>query len=96
MALRGPLGYGTGHLMREDATPCSRHIRAVGGSSAVCGFFCALPLCFLQHGSRTTIVRLQRWGVLGAVLSGCSMAAYSYLWEPCCEPQNVAAYDFKR
>ncbi|GJP51423.1 hypothetical protein CLOM_g10588 [Closterium sp. NIES-68] len=93
MALRQPLGASSGDLMREDALTCSEHIRLVTRIAAVYGAFAALPLCGMHYGPRVTRPRLMRWSLAGAaVASGCALVQ-AVLWEPACEPQNVAAYD---
>ncbi|CAM6097764.1 unnamed protein product [Calypogeia fissa] len=93
MALRQALGESTGEVMREDALPCSRITNAFAGAASVCGFLCAWPLCVIYYGPRMTRPRLFRWQLCGAVGSAAAMAVYARLWEPACEPQNIAAYD---
>eukprot|EP00249_Psilotum_nudum_P011121 c22974_g2_i2 orf=275-568(-) len=93
MALRQILGVSTGEVMRDDAMPCSRCTWVSASVAAVGGVFCSWALAAIQHGPRVTWPRIIRWQVCGAALSGASMALYIRLWEPACEPQNIAAYD---
>eukprot|EP00270_Netrium_digitus_P015290 TRINITY_DN5337_c0_g1_i1.p1 TRINITY_DN5337_c0_g1~~TRINITY_DN5337_c0_g1_i1.p1 ORF type:complete len:115 (-),score=19.54 TRINITY_DN5337_c0_g1_i1:43-387(-) len=94
MALRRAVGLSDGkHLMREDAMPCSENVKAFSGLGAVFGALVGWPLCFIHYGARITRPRILRWSGAGAAFCAASMAANSVLWEPACEPQNVAAYD---
>jgi hypothetical protein len=61
-----------------------------------CYRFWAFVLCLLiefYSGSRMQRHRLFRWQFCGAVGSAAAMVVYARLWEPACEPQNIAAYD---
>ncbi|KAH8938826.1 hypothetical protein BDL97_15G002500 [Sphagnum fallax] len=93
MALRQALGASSGELMREDAIPCGRMTRIFATVAGVGGVFLSWPLCSIHYGPRITWPRVFRWQICGAVGSAAAMATFARLWEPACEPQNIAAYD---
>jgi len=49
-------------------------------------------LCMCS-GPRITWPRVFRWQICGAIGAAAAMATFTRLWEPACEPQNIAAYD---
>ncbi|XP_073391774.1 uncharacterized protein [Physcomitrium patens] len=93
MALRRPLGASSGEVMREDAIPCERITRIFATVAGIGGVFLAWPLCHIHYGPRVTWPRVYRWQVCGAVGCAVFMGTFARLWEPACEPQNIAAYE---
>ncbi|XP_020082618.1 uncharacterized protein LOC109706231 [Ananas comosus] len=93
MALRGPLGWSEGELMRSDAKPCSRLMRQTAAIFSVGGGLAFWVLCRLHYGPRITVPRSLRWASCGAISVSSSSALLVRLFSPECEPQNIAAYD---
>ncbi|KAJ6876530.1 40S ribosomal protein [Populus alba x Populus x berolinensis] len=83
MALRRLFGFSEGRLMRSVCNPCSRLRRQTAGIFSAVGAF----------GTRITNPRslLDRWAACGAICWSSTSALLVRLFNPECEPQNIAA-----
>ncbi|KAJ1687708.1 hypothetical protein LUZ63_019098 [Rhynchospora breviuscula] len=93
MALRKPLGWSEGELMRAEAKPCSRLMHQTAAIFSFGGALSFWVLCRLHYGPRITIPRSLRWASTGAVTVSATSALLVRLFSPECEPQNIAVYD---
>lgn len=78
---------------------CTKKFPDISYGTVCCFFY----LFFSVHvvlswltGSRVTIPRSLRWAACGAVTVSSTTALLVRLFSPECEPQNIAAYDYKK